>query len=70
MFPSHVSPLFPPCVCVSSRTEYRVGNRFYLNISNEEPTTSLAPEEQFVSHHELTVLKGHDVRLYCIFGGK
>ncbi|XP_050687578.1 uncharacterized protein LOC126981013 isoform X4 [Eriocheir sinensis] len=54
---------------LSLPTEYRVGNRFYLNISNEEPTTSLAPEEQFVSHHEQTVLKGHDVRLYCIFGG-
>ena len=52
------------------RTEYRVGNRVYLNFSDEDPQPSMAPEEQFISHHELMVLKGDDVRLYCIYGGK
>ncbi|MPC17113.1 Neuroglian [Portunus trituberculatus] len=59
-----------PLLRVFGRTEYRVGNRVYLNFTDEEPQASMPPEEQFVSHHELMVLKGHDVRLYCIYGGK
>ncbi|CAL4065784.1 unnamed protein product, partial [Meganyctiphanes norvegica] len=54
-------------------TEYRMGNWVYLNVSLEAEATTIeeevAPTTQFVSEEDETVLKGDDVKLYCIFGG-
>ncbi|KAK8753322.1 hypothetical protein OTU49_003828 [Cherax quadricarinatus] len=62
-------------VDLSGRTEYRMGNWVYLNVSypgddkSTLPESNLPPVKQYVSDHEVTALQGDEVKLYCIFGG-
>nr|XP_053657140.1 neuroglian-like isoform X3 [Cherax quadricarinatus] len=59
----------------ATRTEYRMGNWVYLNVSypgddkSTLPESNLPPVKQYVSDHEVTALQGDEVKLYCIFGG-
>ncbi|KAK4304075.1 hypothetical protein Pmani_023968 [Petrolisthes manimaculis] len=56
------------------RTEYRMGNWVYLNVSREEGVTipepgPLAPVAQRLSDRDVIVMRGEDVKLFCIYGG-
>ncbi|XP_047493418.1 neuroglian-like [Penaeus chinensis] len=60
---------------VALRTEYRMGNWVYLNVSYPEddesthPEASIAPVKQYLSPRQITVLEGEDVKLHCLYGG-
>lgn len=61
---------------VYCRTEYRMGNWVYLNVSYPGgdktatvPEEDLAPVKQYVSQEEVIALEGDQVKLYCVFGG-
>ncbi|KAH9364561.1 hypothetical protein HPB48_021047 [Haemaphysalis longicornis] len=53
------------------RREYKIGNKIQLKV---EPTSSAgkaehAPVKQYLSPPNLVALRGHELKLYCIYGG-
>nr|XP_037271321.1 neuroglian-like [Rhipicephalus microplus] len=53
------------------RREYKIGNKIQLKV---EPTSSAgkaehAPVKQYLSPPNLVALRGHELKLYCVYGG-
>lgn len=54
------------------RKEYKVGNRFLLNVISTGSSANQnkhEPEKQYVSRKNEVALRGKKIELYCIFGG-
>lgn len=54
------------------RKEYKVGNRFLLNVIHKGPSASQnkrAPVAQYLSKRNEVALRGKKVELFCLFGG-
>ena len=54
------------------RSEYKIGNKVYLKVSQTGGVATLTkhePKQQFVSRKNINILKGKELKLWCIFSG-